>query len=216
VYAAKHARSEVIAFLDQDDVWDDDYLENHWRIWEAVQPHRPALSHGPGRYWYPDEPHRDYVQPMPSGTPKVFAPGQLLETYFDTFYADTPCPCCTLIRREVLLQVEHLAALAKRSACEDQYLWWFVAARWPVSTHTNAWVRYRQHSAQSMAQFTKSQEYFRVTELTFLQTARADIAKIIPNHPLLTSGRLDEKINKLASTRCPDDDAHEHAPDPSK
>jgi SAM-dependent methyltransferase len=201
VFGAGHARADVIAFLDQDDLWDDDYLEKHWRLWESVRDRQVHLSYGPGHYWYPDDTTgtRDYIQPMPPGAPRVYAPGELLDSFFTTFYADTPCPSCTLIRREALVKAGHLAPLAKGAACEDQYLWWFVAARWPVSVHTGAWARYRQHNASAMIKFTSSHEAFLNAELTFLRTVQDDLAAAHPGHALLTSGRLAGKIAARAA-----------------
>ncbi len=203
VFAARNARADVVAFLDQDDAWDHDYLAKHLSLWESLQAQGIYLSYGPGHYWHPDDTSKDYVQPMPAGTPKVFAPGELLNSYFDAWYADTPCPCCTLIRREVLTQVEHLGPLAKRAAVEDQYLWWYVAARWPVSVHANAWAKYRQHADMSMVHFTRSPESFRLAERTFLQTVHGDLSTVSPGHPLLTSGKLAEKITSLIGAPTP-------------
>src|SRR5262249_42756265 len=74
ILGAASARAGVIALLDQDDVWEKDYLEKHLAQWDAAQPEGVFLSYGPSLYWFPGDPgpSRDYVQPMPPGAPKVF------------------------------------------------------------------------------------------------------------------------------------------------
>jgi glycosyltransferase involved in cell wall biosynthesis len=199
VFGARHARADVVALLDQDDVWNPNYLEAHWAIWESVQAQGVYLSYGPSLYWHPGDATgaADFVQSMPPTVPKVFAPGELLESYLAAGYANTPNPCCALVRREVFGQVGHFSARAKGSPFEDQYLWWFIASRWPVSIHTNVWVRYRKHDDNCYDRFTASPQEAIRTELAFLRTMRADLALVRPDHPLLLNGTLTERIDRL-------------------
>jgi glycosyltransferase involved in cell wall biosynthesis len=205
ILGAASARADVIALLDQDDVWQKDYLEKHLAVWDAAQPEGVFLSYGPSLYWFAGNParSRDYVQPMPPGSPKVFGPGELLETFLATRYDNTPCPSCALIRREVFPQLRRFEEAAKGSFCEDQYLWWYVAARWPVAVHGNVWVRYRRHNASATLEFTSSREDTNRAELTFLRTVHDNLAAVSPDHPLLSSGRLAERIAGLAAAGAP-------------
>jgi glycosyltransferase involved in cell wall biosynthesis len=205
IRGAASARAGVIALLDQDDVWEKDYLEKHLAVWDAAQPEGVFLSYGPSLYWFPGDSGSpgDYVQPMPPGAPKVFGPGELLESFFATRYANTPCPSCALLRREVFPQLRRFEQAAKGSFCEDQYLWWYVAARWPVAVHGNVWVRYRRHNASATAEFTNSAEATNRAELAFLRTVQDDLAKVSPDHPLLSGGRLGERIARLAAAGAP-------------
>lgn len=198
VLGARLAEEGLIALLDQDDLWDADYLERHLRLWQELQAENVSLSYGPSRYWFPDGPARDYVQPMPAGAPRVYAPGELLEGYLASGYRDTPCPSCALIDREALLEAGRFEIQAKGSPCEDQYLWWHVAARRPVAVHTSAWARYRQHDTSAFARGTRSQEQADRAELLFLQTMKADLTSARPDHPLLQSGRMADRIGTLA------------------
>jgi glycosyltransferase involved in cell wall biosynthesis len=67
ILGAEHARASVVAMLDQDDVWDRDYLVEHFRIWAKVQPHNVFLSYGPSLCWFHNDPtgSKDVVQKMP-------------------------------------------------------------------------------------------------------------------------------------------------------
>ena len=206
IFGARQARADALALLDQDDVWDSNYLGEHLRVWDAVRPRDVALSYGPSLYWFPDEPtgSKDFVQPMPPGAPKVFPPGQLLESFFDTHYRNTPCPSCTLARREVLLgSLKRFEGPAKGSHCEDQYLWWYVAVRWPVAVHDSAWVRYRQHDASTLVVGAASPARARRAELRFLQAIRDDMTAQCPGHPLMRGGALAERIADLTVETSP-------------
>jgi glycosyltransferase involved in cell wall biosynthesis len=172
------ARADVLALLDQDDIWDEYYLEKHLQLWDTVQSRQVCLSYGPGLYWFPDDRtgSRDFVQPMPPGAPKVYGPAELLESFFSSRYANTPCPSCTLLRRDVLSKVKHFEGLAKGSPCEDQYLWWYLAARWPVSVHCNIWTRYRRHNDSAYFQGTATAQQTGQAELKFLKAIQNDLS----------------------------------------
>jgi peptidoglycan/xylan/chitin deacetylase (PgdA/CDA1 family)/SAM-dependent methyltransferase len=197
VAAAEAARCDVVALLDQDDEWDVDYLEKHLARWAAVAPRNVQLSYGPGLYWYPDAPQRDYVQPMPSGAPGVFDPPELLSSFFEGVYAPTPLPSATLMRRDVLRAAARFSEAARGSQCEDQYLWWFVAARWRVAIHGEPWVRYRQHEESALARMLAAPALARPAERRFLESTRAELRLLHPTHPLLSGGRLERRLGEL-------------------
>lgn len=200
ILGAEHARANVIAMLDQDDVWDMAYLEEHLRIWNEVQPHNVFLSYGPSLYWFDDDPmgSKDFVQRIPSAEQGVYAPGVLLGSFLSSHYAYTPNPSSAFIRREVLCSVRKFEKLAKGSAFEDQYLWWYTAARWPVSVHNNVWVRYRQHSESAMVTLNSSAKQTCLAELRFLRAIRDDLKTVCPELSLLTDGRLGKYILDLS------------------
>lgn len=201
VAAAAAARSDLIALLDQDDLWNDDYLERHLQRWDQVSDQHVQLSYGPALYFHPDEPERDYVQPMPAGSPGVFQPPDLLESFFDRSYEATPLPSCTLIRRDALRAAGRFAEDARGSQCEDQYLCWFVASRWPVAIHTDARVRYRQHSSSALSRMLASPKHALRAERRFLQVARAELTALHPSHVLLKEGRIDDRLRQLDDGR---------------
>lgn len=204
VLGAQHARAEVLALLDADDLWDRDYLEKHLIVWRAAAAHGAAISYGPSRYWFPEAPEgeKDFIQPMPPGAPRMFAPAELLQHFWDAQYGNTPCPSCTFLRRELFTGLAHLEKRAKVSkAYEDQILWWHLAARWSVSVHLQPWVRYRQNPSSSTGSLAGIETARRRAERSFLRVVCHDMARVCPDHHLLRSGVLHAKLVKLSVIR---------------
>jgi glycosyltransferase involved in cell wall biosynthesis len=199
IFGASHARENIIALLDQDDVWEVNYLENHLKRWDEINSQNVALSYGPSLYWFFDDPsgEKDYVQPVPFNQQKVYKPGELLDSFFSTRYANTPCPSAALVRREIFKNVSKFERSAKGNHCEDQYLWWYIAARYSIAVHIEPWVRYRQHSASALAQITASTLKSVRLELNFVKDIRDDLKKVVPDHSLLKENKLDNHIKSL-------------------
>lgn len=203
VAAAGEVRTDVIALLDQDDLWDVDYLEKHLALWERVSRRGAQLSYGPALYWHPDAPDKDYVQPMPEEGPGVFEPPSLLSSFFAGQYAATPLPSTTFIRRDVLRSAGRFAEEARGSQCEDQYLCWFVASRFKVAIHDASWVRYRQHADSALAKMLATPEKAGAVEARFLRTAERELRRLHPSHPLLIGGHLEARRRALESPSKP-------------
>ncbi len=201
IAAAEHAGSNVVALLDQDDVWEQEYLKRHFEIWNAVQAHNTALTYGPAIYWHPGSSNEDFVQRMPHGTPKVYPPGELLESFLAYDYSNTPIPSSTLLRRDVLLQAARFGHVAKGLYIEDQFLWWFVAARFPIATHEHVLARYRQHPDSSCSRLMRSIKRRKSTEAYFLRKIREDLAAVSPNHALLREGHIARRLRQMESPR---------------
>jgi glycosyltransferase involved in cell wall biosynthesis len=199
IVGAASSRSGIVAMLDQDDVWDSNYLAEHLQIWDEVSDRNVFLSYGPSLYWFPDSStgSTDFIQKMPLGGQQVYPPGELLETFLFTNYANTPCPSCTFVRQEVFGALTKFESLAKGSPFEDQYLWWYAAARWPVAVHSNVWVRYRQHGESAIVKLNRSRKQACLAELRFLRTIKDDLTTVHPDHPLLRDKRLAIKIRGL-------------------
>ena len=143
-------------------------------------------------------PGKDFDQPMPDGAPDVYGPGELLEGYFSRRYYTTPCPSATFIRTSLLERVEPYVNSAHCSAFEDQYLWWHIAARFPIAVHKHIWVRHRQHARSAFRTLTKSRDYERTSELAFLKTISEDLGSALPTHALLQNGALEKRIATLS------------------
>src|SRR5262249_26786865 len=96
-----HARGDLIAFLDADDVWLPEKLERQVAIMEA-QP-KAAMVYGSSQHWYSwtgdavDLP-RDYI-PAVGIEAGLIAPPALLTLSLKST-ARTPCPSNFLVRRE--------------------------------------------------------------------------------------------------------------------
>ncbi|MFK7989421.1 MAG: polysaccharide deacetylase family protein [Sandaracinaceae bacterium] len=201
VAAAEEVRTDLVALLDQDDLWDLDYLEKHLKRWDQLAGRGVQLSYGPALYWHPDAPDKDYVQPMPPEGPGVFEPPSLLSSFFADQYAATPLPSTTFIRRDVLRSARRFAEEARGSQCEDQYLCWFVASRFRVAVHDTSWVRYRQHAGSALAKMLATPERAGEVEARFLRTAERELMRLHPAHPLLAEGHLESRRVSLETPR---------------
>lgn len=200
ILGAQHAQADMIALLDADDLWDPEYLESHLNLWQTFQDSKIAASYGPAHFWFfkDDSGAQDYVQTMPSATPRIYQPGELLESFLTTRYATTPCTDCLLIRREIFLEIERFKNVAKKSRCfEDQFLSWYLAIHYPIIVHNNVWVHYRQYETS----FTTSQsaEDSIHIESFFLQRIQEYLEHVIPDHPLLQTQAIARRIQKLSS-----------------
>lgn len=199
---ARRASAPLIALLDADDLWDEDYLQRHLERWKKVRRRGAALSYGPARYWFPHEPSGalDFVHAMPALEPKVFRPGELLQNFLSSGYATVPRTSCSLILRDAVLEVAPLAAAARKSPYfEDQFLMWGIAMRRPVAAHLGAWVRYRQKGPLK----ERPAEYVKGTlrdERAFLPVMERELKRLLPGHPLLGPGGL---AARRASLRRP-------------
>jgi hypothetical protein len=200
IFGAKHASAPIIAPLDHDDLWDHDYLERHLSIWKSVESEGVYLSYGPYLHWFYENPDRsgDFVQPMPQGSPTVYPPGELLELFLSNDYAVTPLPSCSFIRKEVFGQLGRFEEVVRESlGFEDQFLWWFVVAQWPVAVHNNVWVRWRQHQGSYLASHGSGQKA-RNEHLKFLRSICDFLLEVVPDHPLIKQGTLRTRIDDLS------------------
>jgi hypothetical protein len=159
-----------------------------------------ALSYGPARDWFPDSRGGRWgpVQDMPCDAPRIFRAGELLEVFLDTKYRTTPCPSCALVARDVFDGVRRFEAHAYRTPFEDQFLWWYAAARWPVAVHPHVWVQYRRHSQSATTRGTTSHRQAMQCELAFLRVIADHLAAEHPDHPLARTGRLQAHARALA------------------
>ncbi len=102
----RHSIGEYVAFLDSDDVWLPNKLEEQVTILQS----RPqvAMVCGPSQYWYswtgiPEDLRRDYVCDLGVQLDEVFEPPALLNLSLAN--AGTPCPSDFLIRRDMFERV---------------------------------------------------------------------------------------------------------------
>lgn len=204
VAGAEVARADVVALLDSDDVWEPEYLEEHLRIWQGL-PESVGLSYGPALFWFSDDssPRRDYVQGLPAGIPSVFSPGSLLSCFVERNYAFTPCPSASLVRRSIFREVSHWSESAKRSlGYEDQILWWYIAATYPIAVQSRCLVRYRIANPHSSVKETTANRVVAArAELEFLSVISSYLQAHNPQHELLTEGVLAKRMDGL-SLQC--------------
>jgi glycosyltransferase involved in cell wall biosynthesis len=169
----RHAKGDLIAFLDSDDVWLPQKFERQVEILNS-QP-EAAMVCGASEVWYswtgnPEDAQHDWLHTLGSGVKpdELYQPPTLL-TLFLRHQARTPGTCSVLIRREVFEKVGEFEE-SFRGMYEDRAFFSKVYLNVPVFVTSGYWDRYRRHPdsscsiANQQASFWKSEPAY----LTFL------------------------------------------------
>lgn len=144
----RHAQGDYIAFLDHDDVWLSNKLEEQVMLLEA---HREAaMVYGPAQYWYSwtgreEDRNRDSYTKLGVIPDQIVKPPALLSLMLRDEGTIVP-PCCILIRRQI---VERLGGFVEsfRDMHEDMVFWTKVYLEEPVYVSSRCWALYRQHAS---------------------------------------------------------------------
>lgn len=150
------ARGELIAFLDADDVWAADKLEDQVSLLEAHPS--AALVTGRKEYWFSwagadAGDTRDFLQPLDVPLDTLVAPPRVLIAFLKDEYS---CLMDILIRRSAIDAVGGYE-LAFRNMHEDQVFHAKLCVRFPVFVASDTWCRYRQHPESFIAAPRSSQ-----------------------------------------------------------
>lgn len=153
------ARGNFIAFLDADDLFNDDKLDEEIAL--MVANPSAMMIYGPTRWWYPGEEHRDWMENMRAQANKLHHPPRLLIDVLLLQKGEVPCTCAVLIRRSAVAAVggfhEDFALY------EDQTLWAKLFLHYPVFVSDKTRSIYRQHPSSVSAAAARSGKYDRFT-----------------------------------------------------
>jgi glycosyltransferase involved in cell wall biosynthesis len=166
--AIRHAEGEYIAFLDADDVWLPQKLEQQVALLNAHP--EAAMLYGNSLYWYswtgrPEDVGRDFMPRLGVQSDTLVRPPRLLPLYLQGGAA-VPCPCSVLVRHRTIEEVGGFEE-AFTTLYEDQVFYAKIALAAPVFVAAACWDRYRQHSA-SMCATAEEAGKSRSSRLTFL------------------------------------------------
>jgi glycosyltransferase involved in cell wall biosynthesis len=158
----REARGEFVAFLDADDVWFPEKLEQQVRILDS-QP-RAALVYGRSVFWYswsgPTRARGDQLLELGVEPNKLVEPPTLLTLALES-KAQTASMSNVLVRRRSVERVGG-SEEAMRGLFEDQAFLAKLCVAEPVFVAGEVWDRYRQHDASCVARTGRgAQKYAR-------------------------------------------------------
>lgn len=145
--ALEHARGDLIAFLDADDVWLPAKLMEQVSLF-SLHP-EVGMVYGRTKYWHswtgnPQDMDKDYLPPT-GLAPDAIIPAPEILILFIQQYVAIPCPCSIIIRRELLETVGKFEKGIRDFFYEDQMLYAKICLHTPVFVADTCWDYYRQH-----------------------------------------------------------------------
>jgi glycosyltransferase involved in cell wall biosynthesis len=146
----RRAQGEYVAFLDADDIWLPNKLEEQVGIISSYP--EAGMLYGNTLYWYswtgdPDDVSKDFVPKLGVETNRLIHPPTLLPLYIRG-RAAVPCTCSVLVRRKVAEELNGFDETCQgiRDFYEDQAFYAKVCLSVPTVVVDGCWDKYRQRS----------------------------------------------------------------------
>ena len=154
------ARGELVAFLDADDVWMAEKLDEQVEILEAHP--EAAMLYGRTQKWFgwtgdPEDLRKDSLTQL-AVEPDTLVKPPLLLTRFLKNENVYPCTCSMLVRRDAFEKIGRFED-SFRDAYEDMVFHSKVFLKAPVYVSGRCWDRYRRHPDNSWKRAVKAGLY---------------------------------------------------------
>lgn len=170
-----HARGDLVAFLDADDIWVAGKLADQVAILER----EPSAGMVYGRAliwheWRPDAAERDFVYDLGVEPDQLYAPPHLFHLQLKNVY-QTPTSSGSLLRKSLVEAVGGFEA-AFKGMFEDQVFYAKALLAAPTYVADATWFKYRQHetSATATSAAAGADDRARLRYLTWLSRYLAD------------------------------------------
>jgi len=169
----RNAKGDYIAFLDSDDVWLPQKLEQQLSIMQTNP--KPAMVYGKTLYWWSwskncEMPFHDRIQEH-GITPNVLIDPPLLLKLFLKGKTAIPPTSSVIVRREIIERIKGFEEKIRgdtQNPYDDQAFYSKLCLEFPVFVSSECWDKYRQHS-ESLCGIAEREGQIQVSHLYYLK-----------------------------------------------